>query len=289
LSRGLVIPNKIKYFGFSIVDCHWNDPLDSSNKTNYTNEVRGYTNIAQLCVFRGNYNISIRLKYFKQNSIKAILSIESILFDHIPAATGSGRIYKLRPDWKSQWINFATINKDTLTTDYVAALYIVDEPFWNSLPYNDLAMITRFLKIKHPMIPLFFIEAYPALSVLKIPPEIDWIGFDHYGVFAPQSDLVYKKELRTLKQKMYAHQKIVLVMESQWLKEYDQIPADPSLMATVARNYFKLSKSDLSIIGMIGYPWAGGLDDPTQKGARNLPLNVRQTYRQIGQEVLNNF
>jgi hypothetical protein len=185
--------------------------------------------------------------------------------------------------------HIAYINRTTLNSDYLAALYIVDEPFWNSLPYNDLAKVTRYLKLKIPGVPLFFVEAYPAIPNLKIPPELDWIGFDHYGVYSPQTDIVYTQELKTLKQKMSSHQKIVLIMESQWLDEYDRLDVKPFIMAAIAKNYYQLAKTETKVIGIMGYPWAGGLDGPTQKGARELPLIVRQTYQQIGLEILSRY
>ncbi len=42
---------------------------------------------------------------------------------------------------------------------------------------------------------------------------------------------------------------------------------------------------DPDVIGIIGYLWPGGFDDPKQKGARNLAKNVIDEHVRIGKVI----
>ncbi len=62
-SSGKSTPSKtLKYFGYSVVDCAWDDPNDAEVKTNYLDEVTGFSNIAQLCSFAPTDNIISRVQ-----------------------------------------------------------------------------------------------------------------------------------------------------------------------------------------------------------------------------------
>lgn len=49
-------------------------------------------------------------------------------------------------------------------------------------------------------------------------------------------------------------------------------------MSQVANNYYALAQSREDISAIIGYTWAGGIDNLQEKGVRNLPDNVIDTH-----------
>ena len=38
-------PSEVRYFGFAVIDCGWDDPLDDEAKTNYVDEISGFANV----------------------------------------------------------------------------------------------------------------------------------------------------------------------------------------------------------------------------------------------------
>jgi len=44
-------PPHLKYFGFAIIDCLYDDPLDASTTTNYIAEIDSFSNVAHMCVY----------------------------------------------------------------------------------------------------------------------------------------------------------------------------------------------------------------------------------------------
>ena len=51
------------------------------------------------------------------------------------------------------------VNGAMLTSDYLAALYIVDEPVWSGLALNELTAALEIVKASLPSIPTMIIES----------------------------------------------------------------------------------------------------------------------------------
>ncbi len=221
-------------------------------------------------------------------NVGAFLAIQSILFDStVDSTTGSGRRLRLRADYVSRWNRFVHINDLHKLSKNITAFYLADEPVWNGMSNTDLRAAADFVKASLPQVPVALIEAAPALAALQIPPSIDWVGFDHYAIPDPHTNRTYLSELALLKSKRTrATQKILLVMDAQWLPFYGQAGYKEADMKTVASNYAYLAQIERTdVVGMLGYLWPGGLDDPAQKGARELPASVINEYRRIGRQM----
>lgn len=270
----------LSMFGFVGIDCFYDDPLDNVTKTNYVDEVAGFTNIAHLCVFDYNENIKNRILYMNNYSIKPIVAIRTIFVDIV---NGS---YVLHQDFEQRWNHF--ISNNELSNQSIAAFYLPDEPFLNNLPFEDLDRIAQTINSSHPNIPILLVEAYTFLNELIVPDAVDWMGFDQYDVINPNTDLSYNLNFQKLLSKA-SDKDVFLIMDAQWRPYYQQqANISASDMESVVRNYYNFSKNYDQIIGVIGYLWPGGLDEPEQLGARNLPENVKNTLRQIGQEIIDN-
>lgn len=288
--RQLALPQTLNYFGFSLVDCGWDDPGDDANKTNYIDEVANFTNIAQMCVFSSDDAIGNRIDKFNQAGVKAILHIEPILFERRREISPSGvKRAILRANAQAEWLKFVNINKNVLNTNFLAALYIADEPVWNGISKEDFTLALQIVKKSLPNIPTMAVEAYAVVEndKIMIPQELDWIGFDRYDTIDPQHDAVYLADLNKVsKARTRTDQKIVIVSSSQWLPYYQtDAGLSSSAMGEVINSYYTLAASHPDVIALVVYPWPGGLDDPKQLGARNLPANVQQTLQSVGAAI----
>ncbi len=275
---------QLAYFGFAVVDCRWDDPLDQERKDQYLSEVASLSNVAQLCVFSPNEELRPRLKAFENVQVKALLHVETVLFEQVAAATDpSGYHLQLFPDALQRWQKFLQRNGPSISVKTVAAFYIADEPFWHGLSAQNLRQATVWIKNTFPKIPTVVIEAAPALRRMDLPEELDWVGFDHYGVAAPDTDPTYQSELEILKSKLKnPQQKIVLIADTQWQPQYRGRGLNPDDMKAVFEHYVHLANLEPRVVALLGYIWPGGLEGPDHLGARELPPAVQQEYQAYG-------
>jgi len=279
----------LEYFGFAVVDCGFDDPSDGEMKTNYVDEVAGFTNVAQMCVATPEDSVGSRLALFQAYGVRSILYVESLLFERREdPSSPSGVRVTLRDDAESRWTDFVDLNVDVLAPKYVAALYLVDEPVWNGVSWTDFTRALQIVKASLPGIPTMAVEAYPVLDRVMVPESLDWIGFDRYDSADPEHDWAYLADLATVSAaRTRDGQRIVIVASTQWLPYYlTDAGIRPEDMGAVAWSYYRLAASHPEVVALIGYLWPGGLDDPEQLGARNLPDGVRQSLRVIGEKIV---
>lgn len=284
-------PPHLKYFGFALVDVLWDDPHDASTISNYIAEVDSFSNIAQLGVYDFTDNIIARVNLMNTNCVKPFVSIRSICYYEVDTVAPSGHHFKLYPNFQARWNSFKTINNSILDSSSIGAFYVADEPLWNGISFSELDSVCQMIKNDFPSIPIMFVEGYPVLSSLVIPTSVDWVGFDRYEIFDPTTSSIYLNDLDTLKSKLStANQKIFLIIDDQWLPFYGAAGFSPDTIRFMVQNYYNLAASDPSVIGLIGYLWTGGLDDPGQLGVRDMPQSVIDKNVEIGMMIkANNF
>lgn len=277
----------LRHFGFALVDAGFDDPLDAEVKTNYSDEVASFSTMAHVAVVSPSDPLQARLGQLNGLGMKAVLDVSSLFFVVIPdATTGSGSRLVLRADAYQRWQLFLFVNGTVVGTDTTAALYLADEPTWNGLPAADLQSVAGWVQASHPLVPSLVIEASAALDALVVPPEVDWLGFDRYGVLDPGSDPAYLADMATLRARLSSpQQRLVIVMETQWLSIYGTLGVSPSDMGGVAYNTWFYAENQPDVVALIGYLWPGGFDAPDQLGARELPTSVQDIYQQIGDVI----
>ncbi|MGE0527047.1 MAG: hypothetical protein AB7G93_20960 [Bdellovibrionales bacterium] len=201
-------------------------------------------------------------------------------------AGGSGQNYDLYPNYSARWKEFLDINQNVLTPEYVAAIYPCDEPTWIGIFFEELNPIVNLLKADLPSIPVALVEAYAAIASLKVPVGVDWLGMDRYGSPDVTKDADWLADYQVIKNKRTAQQqKMLLVMDAQWLPLYGEAGYPQSAMAEVNRRYYDLAVSDPDVLGIIGYVWTGGLDSPEHRDIRDLPPNVIDENKRIGKAI----
>ena len=197
------------------------DPNDAVVKNNYTDEVSTFTNLNQYSVYFPAQTIGPDLDAMAAACTQPFMSISAIFWYRVDGNAPSGNRYALYPDWKARWTAFKSKNQAALKTSHVGALYLMDEPLWNGVPFAELDAVSQTLKADYPAIPILMVEDYTMLSSLRVPTTVDWIGFDRYSVFDPAKNAAYLRDLATLKSKRSNNQKIVIVGDAQWLPLYE--------------------------------------------------------------------
>jgi hypothetical protein len=279
-------PNLV-HFGYTLVDVHWDDPTDDSDKTNYIDEVAPFSNIADILVVSSDDDIRDRLDLMQSHDVKGVLHLHELFFELVGSVDSlSGADYDLRPDYMERWDTFVTTNDFDTDISSLSCFYLGEEPTWNSISTEDFTAASDYIKATVPDVPILLIEAFPAVEALVIPNSVDWVGFDHYFIADPGSNVEFKEELAEIKSKKLAHQDLILVLDAHYIpfahgssgiSKYD--------MDVVARNYYKLANSDTSVIGMIGYHWPSGFDFNSAIGTRGLPSHVLDEHQLIGKAI----
>lgn len=275
---------RLKHYGFVAVDCQYDDPRDLDGPRDYVDEVASFTNAAHVCVFDPTDDLGARLNRLREREMRALLQVESVLFTRVIDPTAPrGLRAALRQDAVERWQDFVTLNMGVLDADHVATIYLIDEPFFHRLPYEDLEAATSIVASTHPDLPRSFVESWTRLDELRVPLAIDWVGFNDYTIRDPSTDPRYLGSFAKLKAaRSRPDQGLILIMDAQWRPSYLVWGLFPGDMAEVAANYLKLAQEEPDAVALIGYVWPSGLDTATQSGARALPPNVQAEYRRIG-------
>ena len=278
----------VKYFGFTLIDTQWDDPTDNQTKTNYIDEVHGFSNIADILVTNPSDNIISRITEMNHLQVKPILHLSEIFFELVGTSSPSGTEYNLRTNYQSRWNEFVNVNHLLINQDLIQSFYIGEEPTWNGLSFLELKSASDYVKSTIPTVPIMVIEAYPIIDQLQIPNSVDWIGFDHYFIKDPNTNSEYLSELNNLKSKFTnAEQNLVIVMDAHYINSMHGDFGGMALneMDRVANSYYELAKSDPKTIALLGYFWPSGFDSPKSIGARNMPKTVIENYIRIGKEI----
>ncbi len=277
--------SSIKYFGFTIVDTFWDDPSDKETKTNYLDEVHTFTNIYDVFAVHPTHDLTEAFSEAQSMEMNVMIHLHEIFFELEDGNAPSGANYKLKSDFKTRWDSFITTN-DLPNQSSVVALYLGEEPFWNGIGFEELEAASDYIKSSGINASVVLVEAYLAIQNLEIPSAIDWVGFDHYFIQSPDSDQTYQSELSLLKQKMKDHQKLIIVMDSHFIKEVHQDLANINIedMKAVANAYYTMAKREKAI-ALLGYFWPNGFDAQNAVGARGMPSKVLDNYKRIGKEI----
>lgn len=267
------------FFGFALVDC-------GLNSTNYTTEIAAFSNVAHVCAFEPSDSMLSRFNVAHQNAVLPILAVQGILFNTVDdVSTPSGRRMTLRADYAARWRAYVTANA-IWRPSRIAAFYIADEPVWNGVSLSDLTTACDLVKASFPTVPILIVEAFPVVSSLIVPTSVDIIGFNHYAVPNPQTDVTFLAELATLKSKRSTvNQKIMLVPDAQWYPFYGDAGFSQDAMAAIGTAYYNLAANDPDIIGLIAYLWVSAFDDPLQVGMRDMSAAAKAEYSRIGKLI----
>ncbi|MFD1163858.1 hypothetical protein [Hwangdonia seohaensis] len=267
----------LKYFGFAITDCG----------ANYLNHVDDFVNLVDMCT-TDLTSLKNRVETNTLNNNKVIIHLQGLFINPVvDSGSPTGIRYELLSNYAELFNTWKT-NNTFISSEKVAAFTVADEPAWNNMNMADLATITKFIKQAFPNIPIMVIEAPDVIDNLEITDDIGWIGFDRYATLDPLNDPEYLNRLKLVKSKRTnSNQRLVLIMESQWLDYYSDEGFKESVLIQMANSYYELAKKENDVIALISYLLPSGFDTPDQKGFLDLNAEVQETIKAIGKQIVN--
>ncbi len=287
LALALPIPAKaqttgLTYFGYAAVACGLDDPHDATSKTDYIDEVAGFSNLNQVCIDAEPSVTADRLKRMAATGATPLLAIEPALFGQ----TDAGLIPN--PDRDLLWpLVQQAIAQSGLSPDQIL-FFLADEPTLRGLPMRDVSAAIGFLHQVYPGAKTLIVEAYDTNGPGPIPPELDYWGFDAYTVPDPTAEPLYTSYLDRAHSQMAPGQRLVLLMDAMHTPIHAEAGISEEGMADVARAYLALAQNRSDIAAILAYSWVGGIDGPHEKGVRDLPAAVRTAHQKIGLDILAN-
>ncbi len=278
----------LAYYGFTLIDTAVDDPTDDEARTNYADEVAGFTNLADILVIGPNDDIRDRIAAMDALGMASLLHLHFLFYEHVGGDAPSGADFALYDDYEQRWQTFVRVNELDLYPERLGALYLGEEPTWNGVSAEELAAASDLIDATLPTVPIAIVEAYPAIDDLVVPASADWVGFDHYGFADPAPDPSFLDEFERLKgRRSTPDQRTILVMDSHFISFlHGTRGLEIDDMGDVARSYAELAAADESVVALLGYVWPSGFDHPSAVGARGMPGDVRATYEAIGRDIL---
>ncbi len=270
----------VRYFGYAAIACGLDDPHDASQKTDYIDEVAGFTNLNQVCLSPDPAVTADRLARMAAAGSAALFNIEPALF--VQTAAG----LRPNPDRAALWPLVTEAVSQSGTPPERIFFYLADEPTLRQLPPADLSDAARLVKQTYPAASLMVIEAYDPQGPGPIVPELDYWGFDAYAVKDPATEPLYLAYLDRSRALLGKDQHLVLMMDAMHTPVHQDLGISQADMAAVARSYLNLAQDRGDVAAILGYSWVGGIDNASERGVRDLPANVQATHRDIGTLLL---
>ncbi len=270
--------DELRYFGYAGVVCDLDDPWDDTDKIDYSDEVAGFTNANQVCVTGDMKALEERLRNAARQ-FTPVFYLEPVFFAQ------QGDRLAPNPQARDWWqrVRRAIVASGVSPDDMV--FYLVDEPEFRGLPLSDVSTAAGMVRESYPAARIMMIAAYRKGQV-AIPPEVDLWGFDAYAVPDPAAEPLYMAHLEKAAAQLRHHQRLVLVLDANHTPYHRANGLAEKDMAAVARAYFALAQSRDDVEMLLGYTWAGGIDNDSEKGVRDLPPPVIDAHRKIGRAIV---
>lgn len=265
-------------FGYAAIACGHDDPFDDAAKTDYGDEVAGFTNANQVCVTGDMEALAQRLRRAAAH-YTPVFYVEPVFFDV------SGGARALHPEAETLWRMVRGAIARSGVEPGGMIFYLADEPVLRGMSLAAVDEAARMIRRDYPGARVLVIEAYLP-NRLEIPAEADIWGFNAYAIRDPGADQGYVGLLDRAAALLAPHQSLAIIMDAQHTPVHRRAGLRGRDMAEVAQNYYALARSRRDVSLMLGYTWAGGIDGPHERGVRDLPKTVMRAHQGIGREII---
>lgn len=270
---------ELSQFGYSGIICDLDDPHDNEIKTDYIDEVTDFTNVNHICLTGDLDQNAGRIERAAEH-FTPLLDISPLFFEQ-----RDGRLRRTQD--LGFFMSFLTVLIDESRVPAKDLIfYLVDEPTLRGLSGDELSGAAADLKEAFPETPLLVIEAFHIEGPPAIPEQIDYWGFDAYAIPDPAAEPLYTAYLDAAARALAPHQKLVLVLDANHTPYHRDAGLSKTDMADVADAYFEYANARGDITMMLGYTWAGGIDNIHELGARDMPTAVIDAHRRIGKQII---
>lgn len=263
-------------FGYAAVDCGHDDPFDDLPVTDYSAEVAGFTSANQVCVTEDVGALATRLRRAAV-LYRPVLYLEPVFFDV------SGRVLP-GSEAEALWALVRDAIQQSGVPPGQIIFYLADEPQLRGVPLAAVNHAARRIRRDFPEARVLVIEAFLP-DRLEIPVEADLWGFNAYAIRDPGRDAGYVELLNRAAAGMGPKQRLAIVMDAQHTPVHRAAGLLPADMAEVAWNYHALATARHDVALLLGYSWAGGIDNRQERGVRDLPQSVIVAHRKIGERI----
>lgn len=269
----------LSQFGFAAVVCDHDDPFDSADKTDYSDEVAGFTNLNQVCP-TGIVATDTNRLIASANEFDPLLYIEPVFFD---PSTGTARpTDQAQALWEGITQSIANSGVDPARIVF----YLFDEPTLRGVALADLAPVATQIRAAYPASKILLVEAFSASSDPIVPDYVDLWAFNAYTVPDPAAEPLYTDYLDAAAAQLRDDQALVIIGDGIYTPFHANAGLSEEDMAQVARNYFNFAQSRNDVAALLVYSWAGGIDSDVERGTRNLPASVQNEWRAIGNAIV---
>jgi hypothetical protein len=267
------------FFGYVAVACGHDDPFDAVDKADYADEVAGFTNANHVCL-PGDPALWAETLARTAAQFDPVLTVEG-LFDFGPAGAG--------PDGaaaQALWVTFTQALADSGVPAERVFFYLADEPTLRGIPADQIARAGQIVHDTYPGARTMLVEAFAMTGPPPIPASVDFWGFDAYAVRDPAAEPLYGAFLNAARLGLRPGQRLFLVLDAQHTPVHAEAGLSAEDMADVARATYAYAVAQGDVAGMLGYTWAGGIDNLEERGVRDLPESVIAAHREIGRAIL---
>lgn len=272
-------PVVLSQFGFAAIACDHDDPFDNDGKTDYSDEVAGFSNLNQVCL-TGQGDIDTARLADTAQSYDPLLYIEPAFFD-----LGTGAPHP--PDVaEALWTSVQQSITGSGVDPARIVFYLSDEPTLRGVALADLEPAATQVRSAYPTSKILLIEAYTATDAPVIPAYVDLWGFNAYTVPDPGAEPLYTDYLDAASAQLRDGQALVILGDGIHTPFHADAGLSETDMAAVAVNYLNLARSRDDVAALLVYTWAGGVDNDQERGVRNLPLAVQDQWRAIGNSIV---
>ena len=274
----LANPTKaLDFFGYVGVMCDLDDPFDATDLTDYSAEVAGFTNANHVCLHGDPSGWVTRLQA-ADAQYRPILSIETA-FDFAGRGPDGPAALKL-------WGVMRDAIRDSGIDPARIIFHLVDEPTLRGIGPLAVSRAAQIVRADFPTAEVMVIEACRIEGPPPVAPEVTLWGFDCYTFADPMADRTFMTFLALAQGQLGPDQRLVLVMDANHTPIHEAAGLSQDDMANVARAYGRLAQSIPDLAGMIGYTWAGGIDNDQERGVRDLPQAVIEAHAEVGRMLL---
>ncbi len=267
----------VDFFGYVGVLCDFDDPLDDVTLTDYSAEVAGFTNANHVCLPADPADWADRIS--RANALfRPVLSVEGA-FDFAGAGPDG-------PESSAVW----PVVRDAIITSQVdparIIFYLVDEPTLRGISPEAVDRAAAIIRADFPTAEVLLVEACGMNGPPPIAPNLTLWGFDCYIFADPGQSPQFMAYLDLVKRRLGPDQRMVLVMDANHTEYHAAAGVALDDMGDVARAYAALALSRPEVVGMLGYTWAGGIDNDEERGVRDMPPEVIAAHREVGRLLL---
>lgn len=212
-------------------------------------EVQAWTNVGHFLVEDPRVDYTGQLNHWRVvYGMKAVVELSHVFV--------LGRTGTLLPDWYDRWQTFVEANRSRLTPDFVAAFLVMDEPLLRGMTVSEVETLVSVVKETFPNLPTALVENANLVAQLPdpLPPELDWIGIDSYGVRDPADDPGYLAQFAELRRRLLPSQRLVVVGDGWFGPAQIAAGLSPCDMAGVAWSYFRLAERS-DAVALVFFLW----------------------------------